>query len=76
MENTRSDEMKAAIALWSRVTGVKPGEGGTRAVGDWQMVRTFESLQEAIELDPSEITATLLLTRFLNSFVAGDRSVL
>jgi hypothetical protein len=71
MENSRSDEMQSALELWKRVTGVDPGTGGTRPLGDWRMVQTFEALQEAIELDPSEITATLLLSRFLNLYVSG-----
>lgn len=69
MGKNRSQELKDALALWKKVTGVNP-DARVRRFGDWDLVRTFEALKEAIELDSSEITATLLLSKFLNSFVA------
>lgn len=68
MGKNRTREFKDAVALWKRVTGVNP-DARSQRMGDWDLVRTFEALKEAIELDESEITATLLLTRFLNDFV-------
>lgn len=61
----RSDEMKRAVALWKKITGVDPGRR-SQTIGGWEVVRTFEALDEAIELDSSEITASFLLTHFLN----------
>lgn len=69
MGQNHSQELKDAFELWKKVTGVNP-DGSVQRFGDWDLIRTFEALKEAIELDPSEITATLLLTKFLNSFVA------
>lgn len=61
----RSDEMKKAVSLWKKITGVNP-DARRQRFGDWDLVRTFEALEEAITLDPSEITANFLLTYFLN----------
>lgn len=69
MTTRRSDEMKRALALWKKVTGVNP-DARSHTFGNWDIVHTFESVQEAIDLDPTEITATLLLTHFVNAYIA------
>lgn len=69
MTARRSDRLKRALTLWKQVTGVNP-DGRSQTLGNWDIARTFESVQEAITLDPTEITATLLLTHFVNAYVA------
>lgn len=59
-----------AIDLWEKITGVSPPDadgfwrtgGGTAT---WSIRDTWTALKEALDLDPSEITASLLLKAFL-----------
>jgi hypothetical protein len=63
-----------AIALWESLTGVSPPDekgfwssgGGS---GTWQIRDTYTALKEALELDPSEVTASLLLSKFLEEYL-------
>lgn len=57
-----------ALDLWREITGVDPNAtSGT--VASWQLRATFDALQQAIDLDPTEVTAHLLLGYFLNSYL-------
>lgn len=56
-----------AFHLWQRITGVDPSN--RRTFGDWDVGRTFDALQEAIDLDPTEVTANLLLQFFVNCYL-------
>lgn len=58
-----------ALTLWRAITGIDP-QAKKQTIGDWRLRETFTELQEAIDLDASEITAHLLLTHFLNSYLA------
>lgn len=62
-----------ALELWRAITGVDP-EASSCTIGSWALRETFKELQEAIDLDPTEITAHLLLLFFLNSYLE-DRQV-
>jgi hypothetical protein len=63
-----------AIALWEDLTGVSPPDakgfwstgGGTNT---WAIRDTYTALKEALELDPSEVTATLLFKRFIDEYL-------
>lgn len=57
-----------ALALWKQITKSDP-EGNSMSVASWVVRETFEALQEAIDLDPSETTAILLLGHFLNAYL-------
>lgn len=53
----------AAIELWGDLTGVKADADGqikTRTIGDWNVREAYHGLREALQLDPTEITATLM----------------
>lgn len=53
----------AAIDLWGDLTGVKADADGqikTRTIGDWNVRDAYHGLREALKLDPTEITATLM----------------
>lgn len=63
-----ASRLAQALELWREITGVDP-EASTRRLGDWHLIATFDALQEAIDLDPSEVTAHLLLSHFLNAFL-------
>lgn len=58
-----------ALGLWREITGVDP-DATSMTISSWELKRTYEALQEAIDLDPSEITANLLLGYFLNTYLA------
>lgn len=58
-----------ALDLWREITGVDP-DATSVTISSWELKRTYEALQEAIDLDPSEITANLLLGYFLNTYLA------
>lgn len=70
-----------AIALWEELTGVAPpdekGFWGTGAgFGTWAIRDTYKALKEALELDPSEVTATLLFKRFLEEYMKSAQTSL
>lgn len=69
----RQSKLIKALDLWREITGVDP-EATTHTFGSWSLRETFKELQEAIDLDPSEITASLLLGYLLNSYLR-ERSV-
>lgn len=63
-----------AIALWEKITGVAPpnadgfwSKGG--GMDTWAIRDTYTALKEALDLDPSEVTATLLLGKFLEEYL-------
>jgi hypothetical protein len=61
-----------AIGLWEKITGVAPpDESGyfSGSHGAWLLRDTYIALKEALELDPSEVTATLLLSKFLEEYL-------
>ena len=58
-----------ALNLWREITGVDPN-ATSMSISSWGLKETFKALQEAIDLDPSEITANLLLGYFLNTYLA------
>lgn len=62
-----------ALELWREITGIDPAATSMR-LSDWALRETFKELQEAIDLDPTEVTANLLLTYFINTYLA-DRTV-
>lgn len=62
-----------AIELWGELTGVTvdgDGRSTSRKWGDWEVARTYTALKEALELDPSEITATLLFKVFIKNWMS------
>lgn len=69
----RSAAMLEALQLWRDITGVDPN-ARTLNLGDWSLRETFEELEEAIALDPTEITALLLFNGFVKEYL-GDRTV-
>lgn len=62
-----------AIELWGELTGVTvdgDGRSTSRKWGDWEVARTYQGLKEALELDPTEITATLLFKVFIKNWMS------
>lgn len=64
--------MGQALVLWQKVTGINP-DANSMSIGGWGLLDTFKKIQEAIELDPTEITAFLLLTYFHNQFLEDTK---
>jgi len=64
-----ASKLMQALDLWREITGVDPN-ATTRSISTWELHRTYEALQEAIDLDPTEVTANLLLGHFLNNYLA------
>lgn len=63
-----------AIALWEKLTGVAPPDakgywGSGAGINTWAIRDTYAALKEALDLDPTEITATLLFKRFINEYL-------
>ncbi len=58
-----------ALELWQQLIGIR-AEDSAKTLGAWRLYDTLKALQEAFEIDTSEITATLLLRHFLNVFIA------
>lgn len=68
-----------ALALWAEITGqaVPKDEhdyGGVHTLGSLDVRRGYEQLKEALELDPSEVTANLLFSVLIKDYV-GAREV-
>lgn len=59
-----------ALELWQQLIGIR-AEDNAGTIGSWRMYDTLKALQEAFEIDTSEITATLLLRHFLRTFMAN-----
>lgn len=70
MENMEQRPLERALELWRSITGVKPGANGRTTIGAYKLVKAYEELIEAVELDPTDITATLLLSHQLNEYLA------
>lgn len=66
------ETLSAGLAMWQDLTGVDPN-AKSMTFGGWRLKETFDELQEAIELDPTQVTATLLLAHFVEQYLA-DRS--
>lgn len=70
-----------AIALWEELTGVAPPDekgywSSSGGMNTWAIRDTYTALKEALELDPTEITASLLLKRFLEEYLKEAKSSL
>lgn len=64
------DTLNAALALWQEVTGLDPA-ASSMTISQWRLRETFDELNEAIKLDPTQVTAILLLAHFAESYLAG-----
>ncbi|WP_432262801.1 hypothetical protein [Cupriavidus sp. TMH.W2] len=63
-----SETMRQALALWRQTTGLHAEQKSFR-LGDWELRKTFELLDEAIALDPTEVTAMLLFDYFVDDYL-------
>lgn len=57
-----------ALNLWKEITGIDP-DAKSMMMSEWRLRETFDELQEAIDLDPTEVTANLLLDYFVKSYL-------
>lgn len=73
MTNTETRPLDEALELWRTITGIKPAADGMRTTGAYTAVKAYEELMEAAELDPTDITATLLLSHQLNEYLGEQR---
>jgi hypothetical protein len=64
-----AQQLTAAIALWHTVTGVDPDARSFR-LGDLDVVQANRELTEAQKLDPTPITAYLMLASFAKDYLA------
>lgn len=67
-----------AIELFAQFTGVKAPESKedrykTRSYGDYKVHEKYENLREAIELDPSEVTANLMLSYYVRDMLGDEK---
>lgn len=62
------ETLSLGLQLWQELTGIDP-EATSMKISDWKLKETFEELQEAIELDPTQVTAILLLAHFVDSYL-------
>lgn len=61
--HNHSEMMRRALALWQNITGVDPNATNL-LFGEMDVRSTFGLLREAIDLDPTEVTAMLLFEPF------------
>jgi len=64
------NSINRALELWIELTGVDPNQKGFR-FRDYSVGTMHEAIREALELDPSNITAYLLLDSFSASYFQG-----
>ena len=60
--------LSAAVTLWKNLCGYDPRK---TTIGNWDLKQSFDALDEAVALDPTEITAFLLLSHFVNEHLAA-----
>lgn len=65
----QGEEMSLADALnlWVEISGVEPGKN-KYTMGDWGVLRLHEEIKQALDLDPSELTGTMLLSFIAQSY--------
>lgn len=61
--NVHQERLLAALTLWRDITGIDP-QGKSFTMEGWSLKDTYDQLQQAIDLDPSGVTATMLLNAF------------
>lgn len=64
---SRKDSLSEALNLWVELTGVEPGIKGRFTLGDWAVKDLHNTIQEALDLDSSEVTAKMIL-----AYIAQD----
>lgn len=65
-------QLLQALNLWREITGVDPSATSIR-LADWHLRETLDELQEAVDLDPTGVTANLLLAYFVNAYLADSK---
>lgn len=60
-----------ALRLWQELTSPGVIPKGLR-LSQWEVQETYKELQEALNLDPSELTASLLLSHFTHEFLRNQ----
>lgn len=60
-----------ALRLWQEITAPGAIPKGLR-LSQWEVQETYKELQEALNLDPSELTASLLLSHFTHEFLRNQ----
>lgn len=73
MNTSLQETLTAGLRLWQEITGVDPNASSIM-FSQWRLKETFDELTEAIELDPTQVTAVLLLSHFAEAYLA-ERSV-
>lgn len=68
-----------AIALYAEITGVKVPESerdryGSISFRAYDVIKTYDHLKEALELDPTEVTANLMLSYYTRDLL-GDQKL-
>lgn len=56
-----------ALNLWVEITGVEPGKN-QYTMGDWGVLRLHEEIRQALDLDATELTGTMLLSFIAQSY--------
>lgn len=60
-----------ALRLWQELTAPGAIPAGLR-LSQWEVQETYKELQQALDLDPSELTASLLLSHFTHEFLRNQ----
>lgn len=64
-----------AIGLWEEITGVAVPESeyGSWSWGQYEIRETYKGLREALELDPTEVTANLLFNIYVKRWLGEQK---
>jgi hypothetical protein len=67
-----------AIELYADITGVKVPESerdryGSMSFRKYDILKTYDALKEALELDPSEVTANLMLSYYVRDLLSDQK---
>lgn len=63
-----------AIVRWIEINGVQPPDENGRwsgTMGNYEIKRQYDDLKEAMELDPSDTTAVLMMRKFMAEYASG-----
>lgn len=59
--STAGITLAEALSIWVELTGVEPGYKGSFTFGEWGIKDLHKTIQEALDLDPTEVTGKMIL---------------
>lgn len=65
---TAAITLAKALSIWVELTGVEPGMKGSFTLGDWAVKDLHNTIQQALDLDPTEVTGKMILAYIVQDY--------